>query len=120
MDFNVLPFLMIAFCVLMMVLMMRGMHHGRTGFSRLAMGCCGFGLEPSNEHPGRLPTQAWWRHEPTCGNQSFDEYRVDTLRRLEEEQRDFQDFLARLKMAKDKAEFDQFMTKRRGEQKSSA
>jgi len=44
MDFNILPVVMIALCVLMMVLMMRGMHHGRPAFSRLAMGCCGFGF----------------------------------------------------------------------------
>src|SRR5262249_61095473 len=43
---------------------------------------------------------------------SFDEYREETLRRLEEEQREFRDFLARLRMAKDKAEFDQFMADR--------
>jgi hypothetical protein len=48
----------------------------------------------------------------TTGNQAFDDYRADTLRRLEEEQRAFQDFLSRLRMAKDKAEFDQFMTER--------
>ena len=35
------------------------------------------------------------------------------LQRLEEEQREFHDFLARLRMAKDKAEFDQFMAERR-------
>jgi hypothetical protein len=34
------------------------------------------------------------------------------LRRLEEEQRAFEDFLARLREAKDKAEFDQFMDAR--------
>jgi hypothetical protein len=38
---------------------------------------------------------------------------METLRRLEEEQREFQDFLTRLRMAKDKAEFDQFMAERR-------
>jgi hypothetical protein len=32
---------------------------------------------------------------------------------LEDEQREFRDFLARLRMAKDKAEFDQFMAERR-------
>jgi hypothetical protein len=41
-----------------------------------------------------------------CGNQAFDEYRVATLRRLEEEQEEFQKFLARLRVAKDKFEFD--------------
>ena len=38
------------------------------------------------------------------------------MRRLEQEERDFQDFLARLRMAKDKAEFDQFMAERRAGQ----
>ena len=56
----------------------------------------------------------WWQPQPpSSGNRAFDEYRADTLRRLEEEQREFQDFLGRLRMAKDKAEFDQFMAERR-------
>ena len=54
------------------------------------------------------------------GNRAFDEYRTDTLRRLEEEQREFQDFLGRLRMAKDKAEFDQFMAERRGRPDTAA
>ena len=42
-------------------------------------------------------------------------YRVlTTLRRLEEEQDNFHDFLKRLRDAKDKAEFDQFMEDRAG------
>jgi hypothetical protein len=45
---------------------------------------------------------------------AFEEYRVETLRRLEQEQRDFHDFLARLRIAKDRAEFEQFMAERRG------
>ncbi len=49
----------------------------------------------------------------SSGNAAFDEYRMDTLRRLEEEQRDFAAFLERLRFAKDKAEFDQFMADRR-------
>ncbi len=47
------------------------------------------------------------------GNRAFDEYRTETLRRLEEEQREFKEFLQRLRHAKDKAEFDQFMADRR-------
>ena len=47
------------------------------------------------------------------GNQAFDDYRAETLRRLEEEQSEFRDYLERLRRAKDKAEFDQFMTERR-------
>jgi hypothetical protein len=50
---------------------------------------------------------------PTSGNRAFDEYRADTLRRLEEEQREFAAFLDRLRFAKDKAEFDEFMAARR-------
>jgi Protein of unknown function (DUF2852) len=49
----------------------------------------------------------------SSGNSAFDEYREQTLRRLEEEQRDFSGFLERLRFAKDKAEFDQFMADRR-------
>jgi hypothetical protein len=45
----------------------------------------------------------------TSGNRAFDEYRMETLRRLEEEQQEFRDFLSRLRHAKDKEEFDAFM-----------
>ncbi|WP_426440542.1 DUF2852 domain-containing protein [Bradyrhizobium genosp. P] len=47
---------------------------------------------------------------PTSGNRAFDEYRTDTLRRLEEEQVEFKNFLDRLRHAKDKEEFDAFMS----------
>ena len=43
----------------------------------------------------------------------FDEYKAETLKRLEEEQREFKEFLRRLRMSKDRAEFDQFMNERR-------
>jgi hypothetical protein len=58
---------------------------------------------------------AWggFSSRPSSGNHAFDEYRTETLRRLEEEQREFRDFLDRLRFAKDKAEFDQFMAERR-------
>jgi hypothetical protein len=49
----------------------------------------------------------------SSGNSAFDEYRADTLRRLEEEESEFHAFLDRLRQAKDKAEFDQFMADRR-------
>ncbi|MGH7112954.1 MAG: DUF2852 domain-containing protein [Stellaceae bacterium] len=35
------------------------------------------------------------------------------MNRLEEEQREFREFLERLRHAKDKAEFDEFMAERR-------
>lgn len=49
----------------------------------------------------------------SSGNRAFDEYREETLRRLEEEERQFKEFLDRLRQAKDKAEFDQFMAEMR-------
>ncbi|MEM9968506.1 MAG: DUF2852 domain-containing protein [Pseudomonadota bacterium] len=48
----------------------------------------------------------------STGNSAFDAYKADTLRRLEEEQSSFEAFLERLREAKDKAEFDQFMDER--------
>lgn len=54
-----------------------------------------------------------WRRNESSGNHAFDEYRADTLRKLEEEQREFREFLERLRHAKDKAEFDDFMAERR-------
>lgn len=46
--------------------------------------------------------------QPT-GNSAFDAYREETLKRLEDENRQFADFLEKLREAKDKAEFDEFM-----------
>jgi hypothetical protein len=48
----------------------------------------------------------------SSGNSAFDAYKADTLRRLEQEQDAFEAFLQRLREAKDKAEFDQFMEDR--------
>jgi len=58
-----------------------------------------------NGHPAR-------RHHGS-GNTAFDDYREETLRRLEGEQSEFMEFLHNLRHAKDKAEFDQFMAERR-------
>lgn len=49
----------------------------------------------------------------SSGNKAFDDYREATLKRLEEEEREFRAFLERLRQAKDKSEFDQFMAERR-------
>jgi len=49
---------------------------------------------------------------PPGGNSAFDDYRREMLRRLEQDHQDFQSFLDRLRRAKDKAEFDQFMAER--------
>jgi hypothetical protein len=59
-----------------------------------------------------------WGGTPSSGNRAFDEYRNETLRRLEEEQQEFRDFLDRLRFAKDKTEFDAFMAERRNRSSS--
>ena len=61
-----------------------------------------------------------WSRRPSSGNRAFDEYRSETLRRLEDEQREFRDFLDRLRFAKDKTEFDQFMAERRNRPAAAA
>ena len=66
-----------------------------------------FGREVMRWRSGMTPFRS-------SGNAAFDEYRDETLRRLEEEADEFQAFLSRLRKAKDKAEFDQFMADRRG------
>jgi len=59
-------------------------------------------------------------HQESSGNRAFDDYRTETLHRLEEEQREFMEFLDRLRHAKDKAEFDQFMSERRARPENPA
>lgn len=81
------------------------------------MGCRrngGFGRWHRNESDRGFGDASWWpgRRQPTSGNRAFDDYRSETLRRLEDEQKEFMEFLDRLRHAKDKAEFDQFMADR--------
>ena len=47
------------------------------------------------------------------GNRAFDEYRAEALRKLEEEANEFRAFLERLRMARDRAQFDEYMKERR-------
>ena len=73
----------------------------------------GRGMSRWHHGPGSMRSAGtWWQPQPSSGNRAFDEYRSETLQRLEEEQREFREFLDRLRMAKDKAEFDQFMAER--------
>ncbi len=84
------------------------------------MGCCGRS-GPGRWHNGGSERgrfrNDWWtggrRRATSSGNSAFDEYRDETLRRLEEEQQEFKEYLERLRHAKDKTEFDQFMAERR-------
>lgn len=64
----------------------------------------------SQAGPGRSP---WSGRPASSGNRAFDDYRNETMRRLEDEQQEFQAFLERLRQARDKAEFDEFMAERR-------
>jgi hypothetical protein len=79
--------------------------HGRAGQWHMPDG-----MSPKDRY------KAWkrgWGRYPSSGNVAFDEYREETLRRLEDDQREFREFLDKLRAAKDKAEFDQFMADRR-------
>jgi hypothetical protein len=76
---------------------------------------CWKGHSPMREGAHAMGARGtWWQPQrASSGNRAFDEYREETLKRLEEEQREFKDFLDRLRFAKDKTEFDQFMAERR-------
>ncbi|SEM43276.1 Protein of unknown function [Loktanella fryxellensis] len=63
--------------------------------------------------PSRMSRRFGGSMMQSSGNAAFDAYKEDTLRRLQEEQDSFADFLGRLRAAKDKAEFDQFMADRK-------
>lgn len=81
------------------------------------MGCSSMGgrgrWHRNGEGNGRSgPWFGGRRRAASSGNLAFDEYREETLRRLEEEQKGFMDFLDNLRRAKDKAEFDQYMAER--------
>jgi hypothetical protein len=74
-------------------------------------------MEARREHWERK----WARHcgpespgrSRSSGNRAFDAYRDETLKRLEDEEKEFREFLERLRFAKDKAQFDDFLANRR-------
>ncbi len=70
------------------------------------------------EFRGWKRRHGWGRHS-SSGNVAFDEYREETLNRLDQEQREFRDFLDKLRAAKDRAEFDQFMADRRNRRRTN-
>ena len=100
--------LFMAVCVAGMLFTMR-MHRSRVGAG--SMGTCG-GLDLSNSSGNAFRSES-----PAAGHSAFEEYRQETLRRLDQEQREFQEFIRRLRMARGKVEFDQFMTERRAASK---
>ncbi len=87
------------------------------------MGCTsmrgGFGWQQRMAGKWERKMERWGMQakafRPT-GNHAFDEYREETLKRLEEEAEAFQSFLDRLRMAKDRTEFEHFMAERRNRQ----
>ncbi len=70
-------------------------------------------MERIRSRMDRVRNRGDWFAPASSGNNAFDDYRAETLKRLEEEEREFKDFLGRLRFAKDRAEFDQFMADRR-------
>lgn len=86
-----------------------GLGSGRLGYDR----CGRPGRWYNFAARGQESTARWFASHRSSGNRAFDEYRDETLKRLEEEQREFRAFLDRLRRARDKAEFDQFMDERR-------
>ncbi len=83
------------------------------------MGCSkrgGPGRWYNKTESGKASRSEWWSRTKAghqTGNRAFDEYREETLHRLEQEHDEFMGFLDNLRQARDKAEFDQFMDERR-------
>ena len=75
-------------------------------WSKRMFGKCSMASRRHSRHAAR------WNAMKPSGNSAFDAYKEETLRRLQEEQESFEAFLERLRAAKDKAEFDQFMDER--------
>jgi hypothetical protein len=109
----IMMILFVATCVAILLFIVRGatIHRNRAAAGAGGiMSCCGTGLGPSLERAAAQDTRNA-SHSRTNGSSAFDEYRSETLRRLEREQGEFQEFVEHLR--KDKAEFDQFITERR-------
>ena len=95
-------------CIAAMFIIMRMMHrHDGASVWRGMMWCCGGAHAQTHV---AASDRTIWSGSPSS---AFDEYRAETLRRLEQEQGEFQEFLDRLRKAKGQAEFDQFMAERR-------
>lgn len=103
-------------------------------WSKRMFNCSSYGERrgPSTDHSANHWASHWgsqWggrcgqRHQSgyrSSGNSAFDAYKEETLRRLQEEQDAFQAFLQRLREAKDKTEFDNFMDDRARSAKSAS
>lgn len=76
-----------------------------------------------SSNPDRRSSRSWFARfgtiggnqshtPPSSGNLAFDEYRAQSLKRLEDEKVEFSKFLERLRRAKDRQEFDDFLRHR--------
>jgi len=77
---------------------------------RMFNGCSSKRRRPRRSDDYSAPRGA--HRTPDTGNLTFDTYKAETLARLESEQAAFEAFLERLRDAKDKSEFDDFMDER--------
>ena len=58
-------------------------------------------------------SEAWRGARPSpSASPAFDAYRAETLKRLEDEQAEFAGFVSKLREARDREEFDRFMSER--------
>lgn len=64
----------------------------------------------------RIRTMNLWSPAPKkTGNAAFDAYKAETLKRLEADQAAFADYLVKLREARDREEFERFMTERKAQ-----
>lgn len=69
--------------------------------------------EPAQAYSFQSTTSRSTGFTPSAsGNAAFDRYREQTLRRLEEEQQAFSDYVNKLRAARDQEEFDRFMSEK--------
>jgi hypothetical protein len=100
----IVPMVFILGCIAVTFLMMRRhWQRGGSGATRMSFFDTRLGPWRSFGHRTNALGQS---------NAAFEDYRQQTLRRLEQEQAEFKSFLEQLRLAKDKSEFDQFMTER--------
>jgi Protein of unknown function (DUF2852) len=72
-------------------------HHGSYAHWQDKMERMQSRMDRMRGHMERMGDRDWWGPPRSSGNRAFDDYRTETLRRLEEEQREFQEFLQRLR-----------------------
>jgi hypothetical protein len=101
-------------CLAMMFFVMRR-HSQPIGVGSMPMN----GMSPWGIRLGPWKTMVGANAPDAAPSVAFEEYRQQTLHRLEQEQAEFKSFLDQLRFAKDKAEFDRFMAERQSAAGSS-